>query len=619
MAISSDFSTSNRYIKYRIIVTENSTDVNKNKSNVNVKVQVWRTNTGYTTYGSGECRCNIDGVVYKQSITPSQKFTHNSYTEVFNKTLDITHNDNGYKTIYVSSVIAMNVVSSDLQGFNVDLTYIPRQANVTSASNFNDEQNPTIQYQNLAGNAVTTLQAAIYNQAGTTAYASYRDISKTGNSYTFNLTTAERNALRNAIPNKNSMYVRFYIKTIIGGNTFYSYKEVTLSIINANPIASTFTYADTNQITTAITNNDQQIIRNNSLLTFTIGAGTALKGASIAEYYVSFNNNTYDCHTGTNNFGTQNISNNTDAILRVIDTRGNVTTKTINVQFLNWELPYALITTERYQNYYSETSLLVDGKYSSLDNKNTLTIKYQYKKVEDENYNALTTLANNTSTTLNLDNLYQWNIRVLLTDKLGTTTYNLTVDRGQPIIFFDRIRKSVGVNCFPISTDGIESDGLQIDDLIYIGSQTLYDSYTKTTGGTDTVLGSYDYGLIDGVFNGINIPSNYEMAFRLTAQISTNGSQTASVGINNIYSNQGNTWSANTYRKIVSTRIFKKTEITLETTLGYSKNGTNLKCVSSANGEAYFWNITIHGYLVKKSTTLTNYLEVYSSNENGNS
>ncbi len=49
MATSGNFSTSNQYIKYRIIVDENSTSIANNTSNVTVRVQVWRTNSGFTS------------------------------------------------------------------------------------------------------------------------------------------------------------------------------------------------------------------------------------------------------------------------------------------------------------------------------------------------------------------------------------------------------------------------------------------------------------------------------------------------------------------------------------------------------------------------------------------
>ena len=55
MATSSDFTTSNQYIVYDIVVTENSTSIPNNTSSVNVKVRAWRTNQGYTTDGAGTC------------------------------------------------------------------------------------------------------------------------------------------------------------------------------------------------------------------------------------------------------------------------------------------------------------------------------------------------------------------------------------------------------------------------------------------------------------------------------------------------------------------------------------------------------------------------------------
>ena len=74
--------------------------------------------------------------------------------------------------------------------------------------------------------------------------------------------------------------------------------------------------------------------------------------------------------------------------------------------------------------------------------------------------------------------------------------------------------------------------------------------------------------------------------------------------MNNIESSQGNTWSNQTMRKIISTAIFKQTDITLETPFNYSsRQGMNLYCGNTQNtGSAYFWNITVHGYLVKANS-----------------
>lgn len=613
MATSSSFNTSNTYIKYRIIVTENSYSVANNTSNVTVKVQAWRTNSGYETYGTGTCYVNIDGTTYSQSISSSQKISYNSYTQLFSKSLTINHNADGSKALYVSSYISHSRFDSTSQGFTVNLTNIPRSATITNAPNFNDTQNPTITYSNTAGSSVSSLQACI-SLTGSNPDISYRNIPINGTSYTFNLTEAERNVLRQATTTSNIRAVYFYIKTVINGSTFYTNKAVNLTIVNANPTFNV-AYLDTNSTTTTITGNNQQIIQNNSTLQINITNATALKYATLTSASINVNGavttQTLSSSSITFNVGTLNVSQNLTVPVTVTDSRNNKTTVNLTIQVLEWSLPSAIISLARESNFYTSTNLTVNADYSSLNNKNTITIQYQIKKTTDANYGALTTISDNVQTTFNADNTYSWNVRVILTDKIGSTTYNLLLYKGIPLMFWDRLLSSIGINCFPQNEYSIESSGLLVDDVIYVGSQVLYDNYQMTTATKQAVLGSYGYDLIQGLFNGINIPSSYVRAYRISAQMNTNNNNQASVWLNNIQSSLVNTWSNNTMRKIGSTRIFKESEITLETTYGYSRDGTNLYCQNSGNYIANFWNITVHAYLVKNTTDLTS-LNTYS-------
>ena len=620
MATSSSFNTSNTYIKYRIIVTENSYSVANNTSNVTVKVQAWRTNSGYETYGTGTCYCTIDGTTYSQSILSGQKISYNSYTQLFSKSLTINHNTDGTKAIYVSSYISHSRFDSTSQGFTVNLTNIPRSATITNAPNFNDTQNPTITYSNTAGSSASSLQACI-SLTGSNDDIAYRNIPINGSSYTFNLTEAERNVLRQATTTSNTRTVYFYIKTVINGSTFYTNKAVTLSIVNANPTFNV-AYLDTNSTTTTITGNNQQIIQNNSTLQINITNATALKYATLSSASININGavttQSINGSSLTFNVGTINVANNLTVPVTVTDSRGNKTTTNLIIQVLEWSLPSAIISLQRENNYYPTTNLTVDANYSSLNNKNTITIKYQIKKVSDANYGPLTTIQDNVQTQFTADNTYKWNVKVILTDKIGTTNYNLTLNKGIPIVFFDSLSNSTGFNCFPSTTNGVWSEYFPMDDVIYLGSQVLYDNYTMTSSGKTAVLGSYNYNLIDGLFTGITIPTAYERAYRVTAQMHTQNDNQASVYLNNFQTNLINTWSYNTMRKIGSTRIFKESEITLETTYGYSRQGTNLYCSNSGNYEANFWNITVHCYLVKKTTNLENVVS-YSLTNSDNS
>ena len=193
--------------------------------------------------------------------------------------------------------------------------------------------------------------------------------------------------------------------------------------------------------------------------------------------------------------------------------------------------------------------------------------------------------------------------------------YILKLNKGIPIVYFDNELNSTGFNCFPLTAEGVWSNNFPIDDVIYLGSQVLYDNYQMTTSGKNAVLGSYGYDLISGLFTGITLPSAYERAYRVTAQMHTQNNNQASIYLNNFQSNLINTWSNNTMRKIGSTRIFKESEIQLETTYGYSKQGTNLYCSNSGNYQANFWNITVHCYLVKKTTNLEQVVSYELSND----
>ena len=325
--------------------------------------------------------------------------------------------------------------------------------------NFTDIQNPTIGYSNPAGNNVTTLQAGIYGTDGYTAYAAYRNISKTGSSYTFTLTEQERQNLRYATINSPTLTVRFYIKTVIGGNTFYSTSDKILTIVDADPTFSA-AYEDTNASTVAITTNDQQIVRNQSQLSIDVTNLSAKKGATIRTVSAEINGTSYTgTVSGTSctiNVGALNVSSNTTATVTVTDSRAYSTSQTLNISVLNWELPTAIINMSRHNNFYTPTDIKVDGSFSSVDGKNAMTIKIRYKKSTDSTWSAYTTVQDNVTQTFNLDNNYQWDVQILVSDLFGSTTYNQVLSRGMPIIYFDRLKSSVGFNCFPTHENSVE-------------------------------------------------------------------------------------------------------------------------------------------------------------------
>ena len=557
-------------------------------------------------YNAGNFKVIINGAVVYSSATRIKLYNG---TVVASGSYTIPHNADGSKTFTASAEAGIYTVAVNCRGNGTfTLPQISRYATIVSATNFTDIQNPSCEFNNPTG---AMLQFKI-EAGGNTAVVVRNNVSNPSSPYTFQLTEAERNALRALCPNSNTLAVRITVATYQGSTPAnWSYLDRTMTIVNANPTMTGVTYKDNNPTSVAVSENNQVIIQNQSLLQISLASISALKSATLVSAQVTINSVSVSAslsgasQSNVNiNFGAVNVTSNISAQIVITDSRGNRTTQSLPLTIQPWTLPTAIISCQRQQNYYSQTDLTVDADFSSIGGKNSITITYYYKLTSSSSWTTGGTMDDGDTVTMNLDNTKEWNVKVTITDRFGSTSYTMNIGVGIPIVFFDRLKKSVGINCFPSYEKSIESSGLLMDDIIYVGQQCLYDSYTKADMGYVAVLGSYSYDLVDGIFNGITVPSGYEKAYRITAHVSTTNSNMAKVKVNNIESSQGNTWSNQTMRKIVSTPIFKQSDIVLETPFNYSsRQGMNLYCGNTTStGSAYFWNITVHGYLVKANS-----------------
>lgn len=470
MASSGSFNTSAysvRYLKFSWWI--NSQDIGGNYTDIGWNlVGAGGSNTAW--YTSGNFKVTIDGEQVYYSSTRIKLYGN---TTVASGTKRIYHNSDGSRSFSAYAEAGIYYVAVNVSGSGTwTLTSIPRQANLTSAPDFNDEGNPSIGYSNPAGNSVSNLDACI-SLTGAKDDVPYRSVNKTGSSYTFNLTDAERTALRNACPNSNSLSVKFFLRTIISGNTYYSSVTKTMTIVNGNPTfsSSNISYKDNNSTTVNVTGNNQQLVQNLSELLVTITSATAKKGSSISKYDATINNATKSITSAGNiNFGVINSSNNLTLTVKVTDSRGNTTTATKTVTFLEWVLPTAIISLKRKNNYEDESYLTVNASYSSVNSKNKLTIQYQKKKTTETTYSSLTTIKSNSQITMSDDKESAWDYRIILQDSFGTTTYNLTLPKGRFILFVDTKKLSVGVNCFPKGAETLEVNGIEVLEYDVISS-----------------------------------------------------------------------------------------------------------------------------------------------------
>ena len=243
----------------------------------------------------------------------------------------IAHAADGSKTIPVSIQAAVytstiNCVAST----TYTLDQIPKQAIITGASNFTDEDALTVTYRNSAGNAVTSLDMAI----GWTGAddIKYRSVSKTGTSYTFNFTSAEQIKLQDAVTGSNSKIVTIYLRTVINGTTYYSTIQKTLSIANAEPYVNPVLTEQNSGIAQATGSSNIMIIGQSKI--YCVSNATARKRASIVSVKIKNGTKVINAASGTfNNAESQNF------IFEATDSRGYTVTKTITRQAVNYFPP----------------------------------------------------------------------------------------------------------------------------------------------------------------------------------------------------------------------------------------------------------------------------------------
>lgn len=297
-----------------------------------------------------------------------------------------------------------------------------------------------------------------------------------------------------SIPNSSS---GTYYARVTYGSSVKTLGTGTYSVRgNEIPTLGTFSYIDNNSTTVALTGNNQHIVQNYSSLIAQVGKASANNGAGgIAKYVVECNGKKVESTSSGNlTIGAVNSNRNVDLKLTVTDTRGLTASKTITVTMLAHSTPNATVTLERLNNYEDETYLTVDGSVSSLNSKNTMTIKYRYK-VSGGSYNSYITIQDRVQQTLSLDKNNAYIFEVVVTDALGATfTKEYVLNKGMFPLFIDTKKNSVGINCFPKNENSLEVNELDISTIKEFTKsiQLPADTWTDVgINGQDLETGTY--------------------------------------------------------------------------------------------------------------------------------
>lgn len=376
MASVQTYSVGGRYL--RLTVVEESYSIANNTSTVRWTLEsIGGSANYYSIYNWGVW---VNGqTIYGQQTTAWNSYAFPAAKGSTTGTITIPHNADGSAS-NVGFTLKGSVVNNLDHAFNgsISLTKIPRAATLTAAPHFNDEENPTITYSNPAGSAVESLQACIANEAGTVVYADYRDIPINDTSYTFELTDEERNNLRWATINSPNLTVKFYVTTVIGGNTYYSTLDKIMTITNAEPTL-VVSAKDVGTASTVLTGNDQVIIKGFNYVSVSQVA-SAYKGASIKSHKITCGGQVINAASGSFN----GIESG-DITFTATDSRGYSVVKTVSLGIIDYIKLTCNIDVKN-PNAEGKTTVKINGNYfngSFGAQNNTLTIEYRIKKNND--------------------------------------------------------------------------------------------------------------------------------------------------------------------------------------------------------------------------------------------
>lgn len=421
-------------VSLSVSITQNSQSVSNNSSNVTVKASV---NYTYGSFNRNKCWgfVRIDGKDYEFSTSFNWYQATSGSEQVFEKTVNVSHNSDGTKKLEVYAYFETGVSSGDIdESASKTLTTIPRTSSPKlSATSVYMGSEVTITT-NRASTALTHDLA--YSFAGE-SYITFA----TGVGDSYKWTTPD---LASKIPNatSGSLTIRCITKS---GSTSIGTKTLTMTLKVPTSVVPSVSGLTTTEATAGLAAQFGAFVKLKSKIKATITAAGA-KGSTIKSYSSTFNGKTYTGATWTS--AAVSSSGTLKIVVKVTDTRGRTASKTFNVTVLDYELPavYALqayrINADGTENQ-DGVHIAVRYKYgvTALGNKNTARMVLEYKRsTETEWTTLLTNTALSADTTAQITDRafsidYQYNLRMVITDWFGDgPPYTTVLTSGEVIL-----------------------------------------------------------------------------------------------------------------------------------------------------------------------------------------
>lgn len=453
MATSSAMSTTNTYIKYTIECIQNSQNVSNNTSNVTVKVRVWRTNTGYTTYGNGTVYCKINGTTYTAGITSSQGITSGGI-QIFSKTLDIGHNTDGSKTLSMSAWISHDRFSSSEQSYSQTLSTIPRASTLKlSATSINAGTSVTLTITRASSNFTHDA----YFTFGTRTYSIGKGLTTTG-TYTIPLECLDQ------VPNATVGIGTIRLYTLNGGTIVGSH-DVGVTINVPSNIVPSFSSLSITRVDNGVPSSWGVYVQGKSKATLTINGAVGTYGSSIVKYTIQGGG--YSGTSNTLTTGTLNTSGTNTFTATITDSRGRTATKTVTCSVVDYESPKInSFTAVRCNSSGTESDegtyvkVTPNLTYSTVSSKNTLNAVVAYKTAAATSWSSNITVTSGKSVIIGGGGISvntSYHVRLTINDSFSSSVMTVDIPTASTTLDFRKGGKGIAIGKVA------ESDGLEVD------------------------------------------------------------------------------------------------------------------------------------------------------------
>lgn len=453
------------YVEYYLV----GQSVANNTSTIHVQLVGVNLASGYGSWtGSADsvAKLYINGGTNESKATAFDYRTVNQSNVFFSKDITIAHNSDGTGSVTLGGKhTTSNTIGYASCSGGVTLPTIARDATLQSVSDFTDESNPVFKINNPGGYYMYFWLEFDPHSGGTGTYISRKVNRGVTGSYTFELTDAERNTLRQHTASSKTRTVRCGIKTSINGSYGSgTYTDRTMTIVNASPTAPVVTVEDTNADMIALTGDNTKAVRGYSNLLATVSTKAAgTKYATISKYQFTSGNAVSEMAETTDAITKMyNAAADSSVKVTAVDSRGNTVSTTVSAELIEYDTPTITDLSFSRSNGGTGTTVtltyaasLWSGNFGTAANAvQAVSYKYRVNGTTEWTDGTVVIPAQSSGSIVigDYSASTRYDIQLTVTDKVTSVTASINVGPGRPAV--------------KIGADGVtfRSDGVFIED-----------------------------------------------------------------------------------------------------------------------------------------------------------